>query len=158
MEKTAPLRGQISGTHPGVGKVFALKNQMHYNSIMTHRINYRFLILALLWMAVIFWFSSQPKLFYLPESWMDVIFKKSAHAFAYGVLWTLWWLATGRRALLALALTVAYAISDEWHQTFVPGRHGQWFDVGVDTLGALLAMPLARSHWGRRLLTHLPSS
>ena len=118
---------------------------------MTHRIHYRFLILALLWMAVIFWFSSQPKLFYLPESWMDVIFKKSAHAFAYGVLWTLWWLATGRRALLALVLTVAYAISDEWHQTFVSGRHGQWFDVGVDTLGALLAMTLARSHWGRRL-------
>ena len=125
---------------------------MHYNSSMIRRIDYRFLILALIWMGVIFWFSSQPKLFYLPEDWLDVIFKKGAHAFAYGVLWTLWWLATGRRPWLALALTVAYAISDEWHQTFVPGRHGQWFDVGVDTVGALLAMILAHFTWGRRLV------
>ncbi len=130
---------------------------MPYNDNMTRRIDYRFLLLALLWMTIIFWFSSQPKLFYLPENWMDVIFKKSAHAFAYGVLWTLWWLATGRRAWLALAITVGYAISDEWHQTFVPGRHGQWFDVGVDTTGALIALGLARSSRGGRLFMRLAS-
>ena len=123
---------------------------------MTKRIDYRFLIMTLVWMAIIFWFSNQPTLFYLPDNLLDTIFKKSAHAIAYGVLWTLWWLATGRRAWLALALTIGYAISDEWHQTFVPGRHGQWFDVGVDTVGALLAMTLAHSRWGRRLFALLP--
>ena len=125
---------------------------------MSKRIDYRFLIMALAWMAVIFWFSNQSSLFYLPEDWLDTIFKKTSHAAAYGVLWLLWWLATGRRAWLALALTVGYAISDEWHQTFVPGRHGQWFDVGVDTLGALVTMLLVHSRWGRRLFDAFSSA
>ena len=118
---------------------------------MTKRFDYRFLLLALAWMAIIFWFSNQPTLFHLPDSLLDTIFKKSSHAAAYGILWMLWWLATGRRPWLALALTVGYAISDEWHQTFVPGRHGQWFDVGVDTTGALLAMAFIHSRWGQKL-------
>ena len=107
---------------------------------MSKRPDYLFLLAALVWMAIIFWFSSQSRLFYLPEDLLDVIFKKSAHALAYAVLWWLWWRALGRRPWLALALTLAYAISDEWHQTFVPGRHGQPFDVGVDSVGALLAL------------------
>ena len=125
---------------------------------MKRRFDLRFLMLALVWMAIIFWFSNQSTLFYLPESWLDTIFKKTSHAAAYGVLWTLWWLATGRRAWLALIITVGYAFSDEYHQTFVPGRHGQLFDVGIDTLGALLAMGLVHSAWGRRLLAQLSIS
>ncbi len=117
---------------------------------MLRKHHFRYALLALLWMALIFWFSDQPKLFYLPDSLLDTLFKKSAHAFAYGVLWFLWWQATGRRTWLALTITVLYAISDEYHQTFVPGRHGQPFDVGVDTLGALLAIALTHSAWGRR--------
>ncbi|RUA17672.1 MAG: hypothetical protein DSY55_01770 [Clostridia bacterium] len=116
---------------------------------MNKRLDYRFLLLALGWMAIIFWFSSQSSLFSLSEGLLDAVFKKSAHALAYAVLWTLWWLATGRRPWLALALTIGYAISDEWHQAFVPGRHGRLFDVGVDTIGALLALGLARTKWGR---------
>ncbi len=122
--------------------------------MISKRIDYRFLLLALAWMGIIFWFSSQSTLFHLPDSLWDTIFKKTSHAAAYGVLWLLWWLATGRRPWLALALTVGYAISDEWHQTFVPGRHGQWFDVGVDATGALLVMALAQSRWGRLLFIH----
>ena len=116
---------------------------------MTKRPDYRFLFLAVVWMAIIFWFSSQSTMFHLPGSLLDMIFKKSAHAAAYGVLWLLWWLATGRRPWLALALTIGYAISDEWHQTFVPGRHGRPFDVGVDTVGALLMLGLLYTRWGR---------
>ena len=118
---------------------------------MTKRFDYRFLLLALVWMAIIFWFSNQSTLFHLPDSLLDTIFKKSSHAAAYGVLWMLWWLATGRRPWLALALTIGYAISDEWHQAFVPGRHGQWFDVGVDTTGALLVLAFIQSRWGQEL-------
>ena len=107
---------------------------------MNRKFSLTFSLLALVWMVTIFWFSNQSSLFALPEDLWDRIFKKSAHAFAYGVLWWLWWRASGRRAGLALLLTVLYALSDEWHQTFVPGRHGQLFDVGVDSLGALVAM------------------
>ena len=123
-----------------VREIIAHPRQTRYNQAMKSRIDLRFLFLALAWMAIIYWFSDQPTLFYLPDSLVDTIFKKSAHAAAYAVLWTLWWLTLGRNAFLALVLTVGYAFLDEWHQTFVPGRHGRLFDVGIDTLGALLAM------------------
>jgi len=107
---------------------------------MKQKLSYPFLFLALVWMAIIFWFSDQSSLFALSADFWDTIFKKSAHAFAYGVLWWLWWRASGGRTGLALLMTVLYALSDEWHQHFVPGRHGQLFDVGVDSVGALLAL------------------
>ena len=33
-----------------------------------------------------------------------------------------------------------YGMSDEWHQSFVPGRDADWLDLAADTLGALIAM------------------
>lgn len=79
----------------------------------------------------------------LPET----LSRKAAHLFEYGVLA---WLVL--RALAASGLTrrqslraaflfcVVFAVSDEWHQTFVPGRHGKVRDVALDTLGAALAL------------------
>ena len=32
----------------------------------------------------------------------------------------------------ALATTLLYALSDEWHQSHVPGRHANWYDVVID--------------------------
>ena len=112
---------------------------------MSRRSQPLFFLLALGWMGLIFWFSSQSHVLTLPDSLLDLIFKKTAHATAYGILWGLWWLATGRRPWLALGITIAYAISDEYHQTWVPGRHGRWYDVGIDTLGALTAMAFTRA-------------
>lgn len=112
------------------------------------RLERRYLVAALAWMGVIFWFSSQPDLPHASVDWVDLVIKKAAHAAAYGLLWWLWQGATGRPRL-ALAITLLYALSDEWHQTFVPGRNGWWVDVAVDAAGALLAMA------GQRLLgTH----
>ena len=36
------------------------------------------------------------------------------------------------KTLVAWLLTALYAVSDEWHQSFVPGRHADWRDVAVD--------------------------
>lgn len=36
--------------------------------------------------------------------------------------------------------TILYGLSDEIHQTFVPGRNFQIFDLGVDSIGILLAL------------------
>ncbi len=98
------------------------------------------------WMAAIFFFSNQPSLPALPASWLDLVFKKTAHATAYGILFLLWMnifrtenTRSYRTILLALTLTFVYAISDEWHQTFVAGRHGQALDVAIDTGGAFVA-------------------
>jgi VanZ family protein len=46
----------------------------------------------------------------------------------------------------AVALAVAYAGSDEFHQTFVRGRHGSPIDVGIDAIGALIGLGV----WRRR--------
>lgn len=41
--------------------------------------------------------------------------------------------------LLPLALTFFYALSDEFHQAFVPGREPSWLDIGFDMTGAIIA-------------------
>ncbi len=44
-----------------------------------------------------------------------------------------------RNVALALAFSLLFAVSDEYHQTFVPGRGGTWTDVVIDGLGASVA-------------------
>ncbi|MEW9094109.1 MAG: VanZ family protein [Clostridiaceae bacterium] len=43
---------------------------------------------------------------------------------------------------LALGISFLYACSDEYHQTFVPGRSGKFTDVLIDTSGALFSLLL----------------
>ena len=51
-------------------------------------------------------------------------------------------------AAISLAFTVAYAASDEFHQSFTAGRHPSLVDVGIDSVGALIAL-LALVAWLR---------
>ena len=46
-------------------------------------------------------------------------------------------------ANLALLIGILYAVSDEFHQLFVPGRAGQFRDVLVDGAGTVLGVLLA---------------
>ena len=90
-------------------------------------------------MAVIFFFSAQPDLGTGLGVW-DTILRKAAHMAEYGLLWFLWVRALGHRhAALAAAITLAFAISDEYHQTFVEGRRGAPVDVLIDAAGVGLA-------------------
>ena len=98
-------------------------------------------LLVFLWLGVIFFFSHQPDLKSgLPNIW-DFILRKSAHFLEYAVLTWLFFRALGqnsRWALIgAIVFSVLYAFSDEWHQSFVPGRQSSLKDVGVDSFGAL---------------------
>lgn len=106
----------------------------------------------LVWMGLIFFFSSQPHLPSAPQPWLDVLLKKSGHALGYGVLAWLYLRALRGNIrpsyVVSLALAMLYALSDEYHQTLVPGRNGTPWDVGVDGIGACGAMLLAR--WLRR--------
>ena len=43
------------------------------------------------------------------------------------------------RILIGFAATVLFAALDEFHQTFVPGRSGNFTDVCIDSIGAVIA-------------------
>jgi VanZ family protein len=92
-------------------------------------------------MAVMFVFSAQPNL-NSGLGWIDTVGRKFIHASEYALLCFLWWraLRTKLDTVSALApawvITVIYAATDEYHQTFITGRHGAWVDVAIDAMGA----------------------
>jgi len=100
-------------------------------------------------MAVIFLLSAQPDLSSGLGNW-DLVGRKFVHAGSYALLTLLWIRALvphiGRRALVAAAvISFLFAISDEYHQTFVEGRHGSPVDVGIDSVGIVVAVLVART-------------
>ena len=98
---------------------------------------------VLAWMGLIFFLSAQPDLPHPGAGWADLLFSSLAHAFVFGVLAVLLARALGQQRhglLLALGLTLLYALSDEFHQAFVPGRHPDPLDLVCDGLGAVLAL------------------
>lgn len=102
---------------------------------------------SLLWMGLIFFLSSFPKL-QVSEGLADLILRKLAHMVEYAILFLLLFRALrntsglSKSAVLGLSLmaSVLYAASDEYHQRLVPGRHGCLSDVGIDSLGAALGL------------------
>lgn len=112
-------------------------------------------LLVILWMTAIFGFSSIPSLASpLADVW-DIILRKFAHAFEYAVLAVLFVRAFGRRTARAYAAAVLcaamYAVTDEWHQSFVGGREAAAHDVLVDAFGAVIGAGLSwRLHMARR--------
>jgi len=95
-------------------------------------------------MGLIFYLSSQPADEEL--AWWTVIARKLGHISGYALLTALWaWALAGvvrRPVLLAGAIALAYACTDELHQSFVETRHGTPIDVGVDAIGIGLAAVL----------------
>ena len=90
-------------------------------------------------MALIFALSAQPDLNSGLGVW-DTILRKLGHMTIYAVLWLALARAFDwRRPLLAAAIALAYACSDEWHQSCVEGRHGAPIDVAIDACGIALA-------------------
>ena len=100
-------------------------------------------------MAIIFALSAQPDLNSGLGTW-DTVLRKIAHMTEFGLLWWLWWRALGfGHPAPAVLVTLAYAASDEIHQSFVDGRHGSPWDFAIDALGVGLA-GLVVVLWARR--------
>jgi VanZ family protein len=90
-------------------------------------------------MGLIFFFSAQPDL-NSGLGVVDAVGRKLVHMAAFGSLWFLWWRASGYgHPGPAIAITLLYAVSDEYHQTFTAGRHGSPWDVAIDAIGVGLA-------------------
>src|SRR5690606_5126483 len=97
--------------------------------------------------AVLIFALSQRSSFPRPRLASDVVLAIVAHLVLFGALavcvyWAYRPQTTRRlqRVVVTLALVVVYGITDEIHQSFVPGRHPSAFDVVVDAIGALAAL------------------
>jgi VanZ family protein len=124
--------------------------------MLLHRLS---LLLALTWMAGIFYLSHQPTLD-VPSLFENQ--DKVMHFGAYGLLGVLLLGAMpleaagyrSRQIALATLIASLYGISDEFHQSFVPGRSPDVMDWLADTSGAFLAAlllaQLSRSVSGSR--------
>lgn len=102
---------------------------------------------AVLWMAAIFIASATPSVDLPTFGVWDTIVKKGGHMLAYALLAILFRRALGWQARppgAAWLLAVLYALGDEFHQSFVPGRHPSLVDaLGFDGVGAAVALFLS---------------
>lgn len=132
-----------------------------------------FYVLVIAWMVLIFWFSHQPvnksselsggiteiivdKLesilkIDLDNELFEHLIRKAAHFTEYMILGILMYIAfsknnafDSRRVLICVIICVLYAISDETHQYFVPGRATRVADVVIDIAGAISGVFIAR--------------
>lgn len=111
----------------------------------------KFYLPPILWAGVIFTLSSFPTLETSEIYWQDFILKKSAHMIEYGVFAILLYRAfknsgasVRRAAIFSILIAVVYAITDEFHQSFVPGREPKVRDIIFDTIGGVLGISLFR--------------
>ena len=118
---------------------------------------------ALLWAVVIFAFSADSHSgershdvlqFFLGDSVVaesqvvvaQLVIRKLAHMTEYAVLCGLICWAWGKRSICPkvrlglLALVTTFAVTDELHQCYVPGRAGCVEDVLIDSCGAAMAV------------------
>ncbi|MCM2981857.1 VanZ family protein [Niallia circulans] len=83
-----------------------------------------------------------------PYGFIEFLFRKAGHVIGYCLLTLLLFLTLMQTKikrpwvyLLSGALSIAYALTDEWHQSFVPGRTGHWQDaIIIDGTGVILGL------------------
>jgi VanZ family protein len=110
-------------------------------------------------MAVIFFLSAQQSDAH--HGLVELLLRKLAHVTEYALLTLAWWrtlrglsVSAENRVVIGLAVGIAlvYSASDEFHQTFVHGRHGTPVDVLIDSIGMTIAALLASRYARRRSL------
>jgi VanZ family protein len=93
---------------------------------------------VLAWAGLIFAFSAHPNLRFLSDASLDFLVRKAGHMGVYGILALLLWRALATTTAWrrpwpwSVVLAILYAITDEFHQGFVAGRHESAADVGID--------------------------
>lgn len=104
-----------------------------------------FAALAVAWAGFIFWESSQANPFpFLPQEIFthDKLLHLGAYAllaaFAVAALPRAGLRSLGRMVAIAAIVAAAYGATDEWHQSYVPGREADPWDWAADAAGAVL--------------------
>jgi VanZ family protein len=110
-------------------------------------------LMVIAWAGVIFFLSSRPEDEFPDLGLLSQLASMVAHFVVYAVLMALLQralrhdnaMSPGRALAVGLALVAVYALSDEYHQAFVPGRQPDPLDWLTDMTGALatyLALPV----------------
>lgn len=128
-----------------------------------------YILLAILWMGIIFYMSNQPATIssiysgntiniisklplignimdYLTSINIgEFIVRKSAHIFSFCILSILLFMSIYKEniykcSIISFLCTFLYACSDEFHQLFIPGRSGEFRDVMIDSIGAIIGI------------------
>ena len=101
----------------------------------------------ILWAFVIFSVSAFPTGRASQIQWKDFIVKKSAHVIEYAVFAALIYRAlrsTGVKrenaGIYAIFIALLYGVTDEFHQSYTPGREPRVRDVVFDTIGAIASI------------------
>jgi VanZ family protein len=104
---------------------------------------------AIFMMMAIYIASATPSAKIPNYGFWDTLVKKSGHMTGFGLLAGAYWFGLGfdlKKGWLAWLLAVVYAVTDEFHQSFTPGRQPSLVDVLLfDGGGASLA--LAVIYW-----------
>ena len=99
----------------------------------------------------IFWLSSQTGNELKAAGLGDDSIHIAGHFWMYFLLSFAFYRAT-KSVPLAIVLCVAYAFTDEYHQSFVPGRAASWSDITNDTFASIIAGGIV---W--KFYQHLPA-
>ena len=94
---------------------------------------------AILWMGFIFYLSTQQTTSIHGSVTQRFYILKSFHLIEYGTLAILLYFATLKYNLTVL-VAYLYALSDEFHQRFTPGRTSKFTDTLIDLLGITLGL------------------
>ena len=107
----------------------------------------------LVWAIVIFLFSSLTVTPATEIYWQDFIVKKTAHVVEYGIFAALLYRALRgsgvekvNAVLFATLGAVVYGATDEFHQSFTPGREPRVRDVFFDTIGGILGVYICKKY------------
>lgn len=99
----------------------------------------------LLWAMVIFSFSASHEITASTVHWQDFIIKKAAHMTEYFIFSLLFYRALvnskvdSKKALMyVILLAFFYGLSDEFHQSYTPGRDPTLRDALIDTFGSIV--------------------
>lgn len=104
----------------------------------------------IIWCGVIFVLSSIPSAKISSDTFLDFVVRKFLHIFEYFIL-TILSYNTFKSHKSAYFFALVYAISDEVHQMFVPGRGPSLKDVLVDSIGIIMGLLLIWKNYYQKL-------
>ncbi len=116
------------------------------NKIIKYRTN-RFLAWGafLFWLGLIFYLSTRPAFVVSQQGTIDNLAHILAHMTEYGILAALSYnlfslYFQSKPEIISFVFSSFYALTDEYHQSFVPSRDSSWQDILCDVTGIILVL------------------